>query len=220
MKTTSLKSTFSMMILSAASLLLGCNQMAIDESEAVEDPSDVVTKEHVAATEQALVTPPVADGNYRIRGLNADMCLDIPQGCDDPSNPDTCLSAPIIQRPCNGNALNGNNTQSFEFTSMGEANYQIKHPRTGKCLYMAGPTTENGGIAVLHYCAVPVPATKQFVVGASGPNVYGTITPLHSGRCLNIVGSSKVECAALYQWSSTPWGACSNAAQQFRLETN
>ena len=92
MKTTSLKSTFSMMILSAASLLLGCNQMAIEESEAVEDPSDVVIKEHVAETEQALVTPPVADGLYRIRGLNSLMCLDIPQGCDDPSNPDTCLS--------------------------------------------------------------------------------------------------------------------------------
>jgi hypothetical protein len=85
---------------------------------------------------------------------------------------------------------------------------------------MAGPTTENGGIAVLHYCSVPVPTTKQFALSASGPNVYGTITPLYSGRCLNIVGSSKIECATLYQWSSSQWGACPNAAQQFRLETN
>jgi hypothetical protein len=144
----------------------------------------------------------------------------LPAGCDDPSNPDTCLSAPLLQRQCNGNALNANNSQTWELTSTGGASYQFKHPRTGKCLYMAGPTTENGGIAVLHHCSVPIPTTKQFTVGAAGPNLWGNLTPVYSGRCLNIVGSSAVECGALYQWSAAPWGACPHPAQQFRLESN
>ena len=198
----------------AAWLLAGCNSMAIEDSQSTDETGEAME----ATVESQLAAAPLLDGVYRIVNLNSQLCLDIPPGCDDGS-PDACLGAPIIQKPCNGNvhyASTSGNTQAFTFTSQGGASYEIRHFKSGKSLLISGSNTQNGGAAGLHYPTVPVATNRQFVVGALGPGVYGTLTSVSSGLCLNIFGASIMPSAALNQFGAP--GTCTGFSQQFRMD--
>jgi hypothetical protein len=223
MSTLCTKLTIAASALSTLALLAGCrNGMGweTDFGPESEDPraslpvdSDGKTDDgyHEEGAVGSVAEPLVAGAIYRIRNLNAQLCLDIPTACN-PNDVDGCLATPIILTPCGGN---GGPTQQFELVAQGDVTYKFRHVRTGLVIMMAGPCSENGGIAVLYNDTTnALYPNRSFTMSAPDADGYVCIASAYSGLFLNVPGASRKPGAALYQYGTS----CSSTSQKWRLE--
>lgn len=188
--TTTTKSILGAILLATMAVLPGCIEpLSATESDGAsdeEEPTEVGTGE----SEQPLE---VADGNtFRLKVKHSRDCMQ-PVGA--------IPGTPLVQRDCTSGPPASNDPQSFERIVAANGAIRLKHVMTGLCVYIAGPSMDNGGGSVLLTCDVNR-LNGTFAEGPLDAEQFRSLTVTDSGKCLAIIGQYHGDGVLLYQWGT------------------
>ncbi|MDQ2776558.1 MAG: RICIN domain-containing protein [Acidobacteriota bacterium] len=175
----------------------GSNFEAVDESALMTDPNSGQVAQPGAS---AIPNPGVPTNTWvQLISKNSGMCLDV-------FGPERTQSlAHLEQWTCWG----GSN-QAFEFTPVG-GGYKITAQSSGLQLDIAGgPNAIQDGAPVIQYPYWG--GTNEIWNVTPRSDGYFTVSPVSSGKCLDVAGESTSDGATVQQW--TCWGG-PNQAWQF-----
>jgi hypothetical protein len=203
MSSTLLKSIASAMILATSCVLPGCiSTNGIDESDGARADEAAAVEGETGEAEMAL--DPEAGNLFRLKVKHTGMCIE-PVGDVD--------GVPLVQKECTCGLPEADDAQSFRKVVTGDGTIRLKHEKTGLYVYIAGPSMDNGGIAVL----LTYDATRlngRFAVGAPDLALFHELKVVDSGRCAAIVGAFHGDNVALYQWGAS----CVGDHQKFMFD--
>lgn len=141
-------------------------------------------------TGSAPATSTVPSGWVNIVSKNSGKCLDVWRASYD-------AGAPLLQWACWG----GDN-QKFQFSPV-NGGYKITVKHNGMAVDVSGgPSVTWDGASVIQW---PYwgGSNEAFSVKSTGDGAF-TISPVHSGKCLDISSASKADGASVIQWGC--WG--------------
>jgi len=154
--------------------LIGADFEAVDESSLMREPNSG------QAMGSVIPTSIVPTGWTSLLSKNSGQCLHVVNNAS--TNWGKEAGAPLDQYPCTA-GLN----QQFQFTAV-PGGYTITSRNSGLVLQVAGGSTSNG--AAIVQAAYTGAKNQIWTVSAPGGMGYSTLTPLNSGKCLDVISTA------------------------------
>jgi hypothetical protein len=145
-------------------------------------------------------------GNHFVNRYS-DMCLSLSEASKYNYN-----GQPLIQWPCSSNPSGGDG-QVFSFWPQGNGYYNLRLNGTGRCVDVAGGSTENHAQLRQWDCG-PGDWQEFDIVPIQGQSPWDAFIARHSGKCIDNTGPTKEAGTEIFQQYECNW----TGGQQWRTD--